>query len=170
MTSETREIGLALLGLGNVGAGVIKLLEENAAAIEARLGARIVIRAIAVRAIDKKRLVEVDKALLTTDLAATIRRPDVDIVCELIGGEEEARAAVLGAIGHVNLVVLFEQDTPVELIELLHPDLLVKGADYKVEEIVGADVVQKAGGRVMTVDLVPGQSTTRLIASGKVRA
>jgi D-beta-D-heptose 7-phosphate kinase / D-beta-D-heptose 1-phosphate adenosyltransferase len=83
---------------------------------------------------------------------------------------EEARAAVLGAIGHVNLVVLFEQDTPVELIELLHPDLLVKGADYKVEEIVGADIVQKAGGRVMTVDLVPGQSTTRLIKGSKVRA
>jgi D-beta-D-heptose 7-phosphate kinase / D-beta-D-heptose 1-phosphate adenosyltransferase len=83
---------------------------------------------------------------------------------------EEARASVLGAIGHVNLVVLFKQDTPVELIELLQPDLLVKGADYKVEEIVGAEIVQKAGGRVMTVGLVPGQSTTRLIQSGKVRA
>lgn len=83
---------------------------------------------------------------------------------------EGARAAVLGAIGYVNLVVLFEQDTPIELIEHIQPDLLVKGADYKVDEIVGADIVQKAGGRVMTVDLVPGQSTTRLIASGKASA
>ena len=83
---------------------------------------------------------------------------------------ENARAAVLGAIGHVNLVVLFEEDTPISLIEALQPDLLVKGADYTIDQIVGADIVQKAGGRVMTVDLVPGQSTTRLIESGKVGA
>jgi D-beta-D-heptose 7-phosphate kinase/D-beta-D-heptose 1-phosphate adenosyltransferase len=84
--------------------------------------------------------------------------------------DELARAAVLGAIGHVNLVVIFEQDTPLELIGLLRPDLLVKGADYAIDEIVGADIVQQAGGRVMTVELVPGQSTTRLIASGKAPA
>ena len=83
---------------------------------------------------------------------------------------EGARAAVLGAIGHVNLVVLFEEDTPVGLIEQLQPDLLVKGADYTIDQIVGADIVQKAGGRVMTVDLVPGQSTTRLIESGSSAA
>jgi homoserine dehydrogenase len=98
MTDAPREIGLALLGLGNVGAGVIKLLDENAAAIEARLGARIAVRAIAVRAIDKKRLVDVPESLLTTDVAAVIARPDVDIVCELIGGTDEAGAAVLAAI------------------------------------------------------------------------
>ena len=83
---------------------------------------------------------------------------------------EGARAAVLGAIGHVNLVVLFEEDTPVGLIERLQPDLLVKGADYTIDRIVGADIVQKAGGRVMTIDLVPGQSTTRLIESGSTAA
>jgi homoserine dehydrogenase len=94
-----REIGVALLGLGNVGGGVIKLLEDNAAAIEARVGARLVVRAIAVRAPDKrKRLVEVDRALLTTDALATVRRPDVDIVCELIGGTTDAKQAVLAAI------------------------------------------------------------------------
>src|SRR5688500_8423365 len=104
--SDVKEIGVALLGLGNVGAGVVKLLEENAAALEARLGARLAVRAIAVRALSKKkRLVEVDKALLTTDLAATIRRPDVDIVCELIGGTDEARTAILGAIAHGKHVV-----------------------------------------------------------------
>lgn len=83
---------------------------------------------------------------------------------------ETARAAVLGAIGQVNLVVVFEDDTPLALIEALLPDLLVKGADYKVDEIVGADVVQKAGGKVMTVDLVPGHSTTRLIETGGLPA
>jgi len=96
---QRRDIGIALLGLGNVGAGVVKLLEENAKAIGERLGARIVVRAIAVRAPGKKkRLVDVDPALLTTDVARTIARDDVDIVCELIGGEDEARTAVLGAI------------------------------------------------------------------------
>src|SRR5690349_25058214 len=95
-----REIGLALLGLGNVGAGVITLLEDNAAAIEARLGARISVRAIVVRAVDKKRLVQVPASLLSTDINAVIARPDVDIVCELIGGVDEAAAAVLAAIAH----------------------------------------------------------------------
>jgi homoserine dehydrogenase len=98
----TRTIGVALLGLGNVGGGVIKLLEENAAAIEARLGARIHVRAIAVRDPDKaNRVVEVDRQLLTTDLEAAVRRDDVDIVCELIGGTTLAKAAVLAAIAAV---------------------------------------------------------------------
>ena len=97
--SQRRDIGIALLGLGNVGAGVVKLLEENAAAIGERLGARIVVRAVAVKTPGKKkRLVDVDPALLTSDIAGTIARDDVDIVCELIGGEGEAKRAVLGAI------------------------------------------------------------------------
>ncbi|MCW5736444.1 MAG: bifunctional heptose 7-phosphate kinase/heptose 1-phosphate adenyltransferase [Enhydrobacter sp.] len=81
-----------------------------------------------------------------------------------VQGERE-RAAVLGAIDNVSIVVIFEQDTPAQLIELLLPDLLVKGADYTINEIVGAETVTRAGGRVMTVDLVPGHSTTRLIAN-----
>src|SRR5688572_32268060 len=95
----TRQIGVALLGLGNVGGGVVKLLEDNAAAIEGRLGARLDVRAICVRDPDKaKRVVEVDRMLLTTDLESTVKRPDVDIVCELVGGTTLAKAAVLGAI------------------------------------------------------------------------
>ncbi|HEU0031649.1 MAG TPA: homoserine dehydrogenase [Kofleriaceae bacterium] len=95
----TRTIGVALLGLGNVGGGVVKLLEDNAAAIEARLGARLAIRAAVVRDPDKaNRVVEVDRALLTTDLDATIARADVDIVCELVGGTTHAKQAVLAAI------------------------------------------------------------------------
>jgi homoserine dehydrogenase len=100
-----REIGVGLLGLGNVGAGVVKLLADNAQAIEARLGARVAVRAIAVREVDKERLVEVDRDLLTTDVNAVIERDDVEIVCELIGGEREARAAVLHAIEHKKHVV-----------------------------------------------------------------
>lgn len=81
-----------------------------------------------------------------------------------VQGERE-RAAVLGAIDNVSIVVIFEQDTPAELIELLLPDLLVKGADYEMDEIVGAKTVIQSGGRVMRVNLAPGHSTTRLIAN-----
>jgi len=96
----TRTIGVALLGLGNVGGGVVKLLEENAVAIAARLGTRLEIRAMVVRDPDKaKRVVDVDPALLTTDINLAILRDDVDIVCELIGGTTLAKQAVLTAIG-----------------------------------------------------------------------
>jgi homoserine dehydrogenase len=95
----TRTIGVALLGLGNVGGGVVKLLEDNAAAILARLGAKLEVRAIAVRDLDKtKRVVDVARGLLTTDVEATVRRPDIDIVCELIGGTTLAKDATLAAI------------------------------------------------------------------------
>ncbi|MDB4962880.1 MAG: Homoserine dehydrogenase [Myxococcales bacterium] len=97
--TQTRTIGVALLGLGNVGGGVVKLLEANAAAIEARLGARLEVRTIVVRDPDKgNRVVDVDRSLLTTDLDAALRRDDVDIVCELMGGTTLARTAVLAAI------------------------------------------------------------------------
>ena len=102
----TRTIGVALLGLGNVGGGVVKLLEANAAAIEARLGARLVVRTVVVRDPDKgNRVVDVDRALLTTDLEAALARADVDIVCELMGGTTLARTAVLAAIAHRRHVV-----------------------------------------------------------------
>jgi homoserine dehydrogenase len=92
-------IGVALLGLGNVGGGVVKLLEDNAAAIAARLGATLEVRAIAVREVDKaKRLVDVERRLLTSDVEATVRRDDIDIVCELIGGTTLAKHATLAAI------------------------------------------------------------------------
>jgi len=103
--STPRTIGVALLGLGNVGSGVVKLLADNAAAIEARLGARLEVRAIAVRDVDKReRVVEVDHKLFTT-LDAAIQRDDIEIVCELIGGTTEARRVVLAAIAAGKQVV-----------------------------------------------------------------
>jgi D-beta-D-heptose 7-phosphate kinase / D-beta-D-heptose 1-phosphate adenosyltransferase len=77
---------------------------------------------------------------------------------------EEARAAVLASLAPVDLVVIFDEDTPLPLIEALRPDLLVKGADYRREEVVGADVVESYGGRVLLAELVPGHSTTATIA------
>ena len=74
------------------------------------------------------------------------------------------RAAVMAAIRYVDAVVAFDQDTPLELITALVPDVLIKGADYSVEAVVGGDVVRAAGGRVVLAELVPGQSTTGIIA------
>lgn len=86
-----------------------------------------------------------------------------------VNGEDD-RARVLAAIGSVDAVVLFAEDTPYALIDELQPDVLVKGADYAIEEIVGADIVQRRGGKVVTFDLVPGRSTTGIIARGAQRA
>ena len=76
---------------------------------------------------------------------------------------EEARAMVLASLSFVDAVVLFDEDTPYELIKAVRPDVLVKGADYKPEEIVGYDIVTSYGGKVETVPLVVGYSTTGLI-------
>ena len=76
---------------------------------------------------------------------------------------ETARAAVLASLASVNRVVIFAEDTPLALIEALRPDVLVKGADYSLEQVVGADVVQAYGGRVVLAELSPGHSTTATI-------
>lgn len=73
------------------------------------------------------------------------------------------RAELLGAFEAVSLVVIFSEDTPLNLIRELTPDVLIKGADYRLEQIVGADAVLGNGGRVVTVELLPNRSTTRLI-------
>lgn len=74
-----------------------------------------------------------------------------------------ARATVLASLSNVDLVVMFEEDTPLELIEMLRPDVLIKGGDYTVETIVGAEFVQSYGGRVAIIELVPGFSTTKTV-------
>jgi len=77
--------------------------------------------------------------------------------------DECSRAYILGALSAVDLVVVFDEDTPAEAIGALKPDLLVKGADWTLENVVGADAVSAAGGRVMLVPLVKDQSTTYLM-------
>ncbi|MDR3736816.1 MAG: D-glycero-beta-D-manno-heptose-7-phosphate kinase [Acidobacteriaceae bacterium] len=76
---------------------------------------------------------------------------------------EAARATVLSSLAPVDLVVLFDDDTPRELIRALRPDLLVKGADYTIETVVGADLVQGYGGTVLLAELEQGHSTTNLV-------
>lgn len=80
---------------------------------------------------------------------------------------EHDRAEVLDSLKGVDFVVIFGEDTPLELIEEIKPDVLVKGGDYNIENIVGADFVKSIGGRVITIDLVEGHSTTKLIDSIK---
>ncbi|MBX6323974.1 MAG: D-glycero-beta-D-manno-heptose 1-phosphate adenylyltransferase, partial [Rhodospirillaceae bacterium] len=74
-----------------------------------------------------------------------------------------ARALVLASLKAVDLVVPFEADTPIDLIRAIRPDVLVKGADYRVDQVVGASFVQSYGGRVLLVPTVPGYSTTAII-------
>lgn len=77
--------------------------------------------------------------------------------------DEQSRALLLSALQFVDAVVLFGEDTPYELIKQVQPDILVKGNDYKPEEIVGYDIVTAKGGKVLTIDLVAGFSTTNVI-------
>lgn len=76
---------------------------------------------------------------------------------------EYARARLMAALEFVDAVTLFGEPTPLELIEAIQPDILVKGDDYTVATIVGAEFVLNRGGRVETIALVPGYSTTKLI-------
>ncbi len=80
---------------------------------------------------------------------------------------QDARAIVLSALQFVDAVVLFDEDTPYNLIKEVQPDVLVKGNDYKPEDIVGYDIVTAKGGVVTTVELVEGYSTTNTIAKMK---
>ena len=75
----------------------------------------------------------------------------------------EDRAAVLAALDCVDLVVAFEEDTPLEVIKALRPNILFKGADYKADQVVGAREVIADGGELVLLDLVPGRSTTAVI-------
>ena len=81
--------------------------------------------------------------------------------------DEQSRALMLASLLMIDAVVIFEEDTPLELIELIKPDVLVKGGDYTLDQIVGAREVAASGGRVVINPIVPGFSTTGII--GKIR-
>ena len=84
--------------------------------------------------------------------------------------DQQARAEVLAALEAVDLVVIFEQDTPVDLIRRLKPTVLVKGADYRIDQVVGRELVEEFGGKVVLVDLVPGYSTTAIVQRSAANA
>ena len=74
--------------------------------------------------------------------------------------DEHSRSMVLASLEFVTAVVIFDEETPYELIKTIQPDILVKGKDWKVEEIAGFDIVLAKGGKVETIELTPGYSTT----------
>jgi len=76
--------------------------------------------------------------------------------------DEKSRAAILASISFVDAVVIFDEETPYNLINLVKPDVLVKGDDYKPEDIVGYDILKTYGGKVITLDFLPGYSTTAI--------
>ena len=76
---------------------------------------------------------------------------------------QNERSYILKNLKSVDYVVLFEEDTPINLIEKILPDVLVKGSDWKIDEIVGKDIVENNGGEVKNIDLVAMQSTTEII-------
>ena len=76
---------------------------------------------------------------------------------------ESDRAEILAALGAVDFTVIFTDDTPATLIEKVRPDILVKGGDWKVEQIVGGTFVQSYGGQVMSLQFIDGKSTTKII-------
>ena len=77
--------------------------------------------------------------------------------------DEKSRALLIASLSYVTAVILFDRETPEELIRQVRPDVLVKGSDYKPEEIVGYDIVTAGGGKVVALDLVKGYSTSTII-------
>lgn len=106
-----------------------------------------------------------DKLIIGLNTDASVKRlgksPERPI------NSENTRATILAALECVDAVILFDEDTPLDIITFLQPDVLVKGNDYKAEEIVGYDVVTSKGGQVITIQLVDGFSTTKLIEKMK---
>lgn len=82
--------------------------------------------------------------------------------------DQESRMLILASLTFVDAVILFDEPTPYELIKLVQPDILVKGSDYQVENIVGYDIVQAKGGKIKTIDFIPGYSTSAI--ESKIKA
>lgn len=102
-----------------------------------------------------------DKLVLGLNTDASVKRQGKSP--ERPVNDEQTRATILAGLECIDAVILFDEDTPYELIRFVQPDVLVKGNDYKAEEIVGYDIVSAKGGQVITIPLVQGFSTTKLI-------
>lgn len=83
--------------------------------------------------------------------------------------KEADRAEIMSALACVDFVSIFSEETPLELIKLVRPNILVKGGDWPIEQIVGGDFVQSIGGQVQSLILVEGKSTTKIIESAQKR-
>lgn len=107
---------------------------------------------------EAKQLGDVLVVAVNSDLSTkTIKGPQRPLV------PQQERAEILAALSCIDFVILFEELDPLRLIQLLLPNFLVKGGDWQADRIVGRDVVEKAGGQVLSIPLTPGRSTSSLI-------
>ncbi len=102
-----------------------------------------------------------ERLIIGLNSDASVRR--LDKATDRPFNDQDSRAKVIAGLRFVDAVVIFDQDTPLELIQALGPDVLVKGGDWKPEQIVGADVVKARGGEVRSLKMVDGFSTTKLV-------
>lgn len=102
-----------------------------------------------------------DALIVGVNTDASVRRLEKGAERPIVAAADRAR--VLAALACVDCVVLFDEDTPAQLIAALQPDVLVKGGDYSPDTVVGADTVRARGGRVVIIPLLPDRSTTRLV-------
>ncbi len=105
---------------------------------------------------------ECDKLIVAVNSDQSVRRlkgPDRPIQ------DEQHRASVLASLGQVDLVIIFEDDTPIPLLQALLPDVLIKGGDYTVDTVVGADIIRNNGGHVVVTPTLPGFSTTSIVTT-----
>lgn len=100
---------------------------------------------------------------LNSDASVTkLKGPDRPV------NSQDSRAEVLGALAFVDYIIVFEEDTPLDMIITLEPDILAKGGDYSMEEIVGHEEVSSRGGRVISIPLLEGYSSSSIIDRKKV--
>jgi homoserine dehydrogenase len=124
---------VALLGCGTVGAEVVRMLQSNASDLEARVGAKLEIGGIAVRRLTKRRDVDIDESLFTTDAAGLVARDDIDLVIEVIGGIEPARSLIVAALKAGKGVVTANKALLAEDGATLHAAAAEGGADLYYE-------------------------------------
>jgi homoserine dehydrogenase len=138
--SKMKEIGVAVLGFGTVGAGVVETLAKNGELLAERLGVRLALRGVADLDVKTDRGVAIDPARLTTDGAALVARPDVDVVVELIGGTGAAKAFVLQALALGKPVVTANKKLLAEYGEEIHRAAEAHHTEILFEASVGGGI------------------------------
>ncbi|MBW1961969.1 MAG: homoserine dehydrogenase [Deltaproteobacteria bacterium] len=132
-----KEIAVGLLGFGTVGTGVAKLLIENQSLIQSRVGAKLVLRRIADIDIERDRGIRIEKGVLTTDVESVVDDPDIDIVLEMIGGEDIAKDLILRAIRCGKQVVTANKALLANHGKTIFKEAAEKGVDVAFEASVG---------------------------------
>lgn len=163
-------IEIGILGLGVVGSGTVALLESNRREIERKIGLPLVIKRIGVRDVDKPRAVAVDRALLTNDAYSILDDPDIDIVCELIGGVDPAEAFVTRAMANGKQIVTANKELIAKRGHVLLAEAGRMGLDFQLEGSVagGIPILQPmknglSGNRIQEVQGIINGTTNYIL-------